>query len=196
MRRRLEQQLNFIREIDRLKGILRQTILMDKSRRENDAEHSWHIAMMAVLLNEYAEVRSLDLLKVLRMLLIHDIVEIDAGDTFAYDAAGHLDKFEREERAAKRIFGLLPKDQADELLSLWMEFEGGDTAEAGYARAMDRIQPLLHNYYTEGEAWRKHGVARNQVLARVAELQYTVPPLYSFVTELIDDAVVKGYLRG
>lgn len=191
---RLQQQIEYIREIDKLKHVLRQSFVMDASRQENDAEHTWHLAVMAVLLKEYAKEPLSDMTRILKMLLIHDIVEIDAGDTFAYDTAGHQDKREREERAANRIFGLLPQDQKDEMMALWLEFEDGSSAEARYAAAIDRIQPLLHNYYTEGVAWRKHGVKSSQVLARMSSIQEVVPELYEYVVELIHDAAAKGYL--
>src|SRR5204863_6389117 len=151
---RLTQQIAFVMEIDKLKTILRQTSLMDNSRRENSAEHSWHLAVMALTLGDYAEPGT-DLTHVVKMVLVHDIVEIDAGDTFAYDAQGYTDKNEREERAAARIFGLLPKDQCDELLALWHEFEAIDTPEARFANALDRLEPLLGNYATGGGSWKK-----------------------------------------
>ncbi|MBA9087833.1 putative hydrolase of HD superfamily [Fontibacillus solani] len=191
---RLQQQVEYIREIDKLKSVLRQSLLMDASRQENDAEHTWHLAVMAVLLQEYAKEPLSDMTRILKMLLIHDIVEIDAGDTFAYDEKGYLDKREREERAANRIFGLLPPDQKEEMLELWKEFESERTAESRYAAAIDRLQPLLHNYYTEGAAWRKHGVKSSQVLARISKLSEVVPELHEYASGLIHDAVVKGYL--
>ncbi|MNN29411.1 5'-nucleotidase [compost metagenome] len=191
---RLQQQMEYIREIDKLKKVLRQSLLMDASRQENDAEHSWHLAMMAVLLQEYANEPLTDVPRILKMLLIHDIVEIDAGDTFAYDEMGHLDKRVREEQAANRIFGLLPEDQRDELLALWEEFESESTAESRYAASIDRLQPLLHNYHTEGAAWRRHGVKSSQVLKRISKLKDSVPELYEYAAGLIHDAVAKGYL--
>src|SRR5438105_4045656 len=161
---RLSQQLRFLIEIDRAKQILRQTLLMDSSRQENDAEHSWHMAVMAVLLAEYAVEPQIDLLHVLKMILIHDIVEIDAGDTFVYDTTGHLDKLDRERTAADRIFALLPADLGVEMRGLWDEFEAQETPEARYAAALDRFHPLLHNLETEGGAWRKHGITRDRVI--------------------------------
>jgi putative hydrolase of HD superfamily len=153
---RLEQQLGFILEVDKLKSVLRQTRLVDGSRRENDAEHSWEVAMMAVVLAEHAGA-PIDLARVVRMLLIHDIVEIDAGDTFIYDEGARKTQVEREEQAAERLFGLLPDDQAVELRELWAEFEDLKTAESRFATAMDRLQPLLHNYHSGGAIWSKHG---------------------------------------
>lgn len=191
---RLTQQLEFIAEIDRLKHILRQTWLLDGSRRENDAEHSWHIAVMALLLAEHAEA-PVDLARVVKMLLIHDVVEIDAGDTFIYDTAGHADKDEREQRAADRIFGLLPADQAAELRALWDEFEARDSADARYAAAIDRLQPLMHNYRTQGKAWRAHGVTADQVLAmNHPRISAASAALWQLAERMIAESVERGYL--
>lgn len=195
MNERLNRQIEFIREIDKLKTIYRQSYLMDQSRHENDAEHTWHITLMAWLLEEHLDQRKVNLLRVMKMLLVHDLVEIDAGDTFAYDERGQEGKFEREMVAAKRIFGLLPVDQRDEMLALWLEFEQQETLESRYAAAMDRIQPLLHNYFTGGKAWQEHGVTADRVRARIVFLQEDLPDLYSLVQHLIDDAVKQGYLR-
>ena len=158
---RLDQQLSFILEIDKLKTILRQTLLTDSSRRENSAEHSWHLAIMSVLLAEYAT-EPVDMLRVIKMLLVHDLIEIDAGDTFAYDVAGNVGRAEREEHGAERIFGLLPEEQGRELRALWEEFDAFKTPESKYANALDRLQPLLHNARTEGGTWRIHSVARDR----------------------------------
>jgi putative hydrolase of HD superfamily len=191
---RLAQQIDFIVEIDKLKRVFRQTWLMDQSRKENDAEHSWHLAVMVILLQEHAKEQGLDLLRVLKMVLIHDLVEIDAGDTFVYDAVGALDKAQREQRAADRIFNLLPADQAAELRRLWDEFESRSTPESRYAAALDRLQPILHNYFTEGRAWREHGVTSEMVTARNRHIAEGSPALWEFVEGLIRDAVAKGYL--
>lgn len=191
---RLERQIRFIIEIDKLKRVFRQTWLLDQSRRENDAEHSWHFAVMSVLLLEYAGDPSLDLLRVLKMVLVHDLVEIDAGDTFAYDDARNRDKEARERKAADRIFGILPADLAAEIRRLWEEFEARDTPEARYAAALDRLQPLLHNYYTQGRTWREHGVTCEQVLRRNRHMADGAPTLWRFAEGLIRDAVQKGYL--
>lgn len=191
--KRLLKQLEFVREIDKAKGVLRQSVLLDHSRRENDAEHSWHLAVMAILLEEHAK-EPVDLLKVVKMLLIHDIVEIDAGDTYAYDIKAHDDKEERERRAAERIFGLLPEEQGEEFRRLWEEFEARETPEARYAAAMDRFQPLMFNYFTEGATWKAHGVTREQVVARNRHIQEGSEPLWQCAVELIDEAVKKGYL--
>ncbi|WP_010269098.1 HD domain-containing protein [Paenibacillus senegalensis] len=193
MKDRLQQQIDFIVEIDKLKQISRRSRLIGTDRLENDAEHSWHIATMAILLSEHANEPSLDLIKVLRMLLIHDLVEIDAGDTFAYDTDGHKDKREREERAAKRIFGLLPADQAEEFVALWHEFEERKTVEARYAVAMDRLQPLLLNYFNEGCSWRANQIKSSQVLAYNEQITSGSAKLWTFARGLIRDAVDKGY---
>ena len=162
---RLQQQFNFIKEIDKEKLIGRQTYLSDTSRKENDAEHAWHMAIMTILLSEYAN-EKIDVLKTITMLLIHDIVEIDAGDTYAYDQAGLETQREREEKAADRIFGMLPEDQAKKFRDLWEEFEAKSTPEAKFARAMDNIQPMMLNAVTDGKAWMEHGVYLNQILKR------------------------------
>jgi len=191
---RLERQMRFIVEIDRLKSVLRQTLVHDASRQENDAEHSWHLAIMAVFLNEYAAGDALDVLRVLKMVLIHDLVEIDAGDTYCYDEAAHADKAEREEAAAERIFGILPPDQAHEVWDLWREFEAMETPEASFAAALDRLQPMLSNYHTQGEAWKRHGIRRSQVLKRNAHIRNGAPKLWDYAEALVNDAVDKGYL--
>ena len=191
---RLDSQLAFILELDKLKSILRQTPITGADRRrENDAEHSWHLATMATLLAEYAPAE-VDLLRVLRMLLIHDVVEIDAGDTFAYDVAGYSDKEERESRAADRIFGLLPADQTAELRALWDEFEAAATAESRYANALDRLQPLLLNSRTGGGSWTNHRVTRAQVLTRMEPVRHGTPELWPVVLAIVDDASARGWL--
>lgn len=191
---RLQKQIDFVLEIDKLKHIYRQTLLLDSSRRENDAEHSWHLGLMAIVLAEYA-VSPLDLSKVLKMVLIHDLVEIDAGDTFCYDAHASEDKAERELKAAKRLFGLLPEDQAEEFFSLWQEFEARESYEAKFAACLDRLQPFLHNYHTEGGTWRIHDVASGQVKQRMAAVEEGSPVLASYVAELLEDAIAQGILR-
>ncbi len=193
-RARLARQIDFIVEIDKLKRILRQTWLMDQSRRENDAEHSWHLAVLAILLAEYSAEPELDLLRVVKMALVHDLVEIDAGDTFAYDSIGAQDKLQRERKAADRIFNLLPTDQAAEVRALWEEFEARQTPEARYAAGLDRLQPILHNYFTQGKAWLTHGITSEQVLARNAYMAEGAPALWEYVEELIADAIEKGYV--
>jgi putative hydrolase of HD superfamily len=190
----LTKQITFIMEIDKLKTILRRTMLTDKSRYENTGEHSWHLAMMALFLHEHANSHQVDVNRVIRMVLIHDIVEIDAGDTFVYDVTGQADKAEREEAAAARIFGLLPVQQRDELYSLWHEFEARETPEAQFAAALDRLHPLLHNYYTEGAAWREHGIKSSQVYDRNKHIAEGSEVLWQFAQSLIRSSVEKGYL--
>jgi putative hydrolase of HD superfamily len=191
---RLARQIGFLLEIDKLKRVLRQTWHLDQSRRENDAEHSWHLAVMALLLAEYAAEPGLDLARVVKMALVHDLVEIDAGDTFAYDEVGARDKCQREQAAADRLFGMLPADQAAEVRGLWDEFEARKSPEARYAAGLDRLQPLLHNYHTEGRAWREHGVTSDRVLARNRHMAEGAPRLWQYAQSLIHDAVAKGYL--
>lgn len=191
---RLAQQIQFIVEIDQLKQVLRQTLLMDASRQENSAEHSWHIAIMAILLAEYAPSPDIDILHVIKMLLIHDLVEIDAGDTFCYDVQGNLDKALREVQAADRIFGLLPEEQGTQLRSLWEEFEAQETVAAKFAAALDRIQPLLHNQQTQGGTWRIHGITRDQVLQRMYPVKEGAPDIWSAVEKIVEDCVAAGYL--
>ncbi|HYH00236.1 MAG TPA: HD domain-containing protein [Terriglobales bacterium] len=192
---RLQQQIQFIVEIDKLKSILRQSLLCDGSRRENDAEHSWHLAAMASLLQEYAT-ESVDLVRVLKMLLIHDIVEIDAGDTYAYDPEANVTRAAREQVAADRLFGLLPADQRDDFRALWEEFETGVTAESRYANALDRLQPLLLNYYSEGKSWRAHGVTADAVIKRMQPIKTGAPQLWTVVEQIVSSACEMGYLAG
>jgi putative hydrolase of HD superfamily len=191
---RFEQQIRFVVEVDRLKTILRRTLLTDRSRRENSAEHSWHVALMATLLVEHAGA-AVDLARVIEMLLVHDIVEIDAGDTFAYDAAGNASKVARERAAADRLFGLLPPDQGRRLRVLWEEFEDGTSAEARYAIALDRLQPLLQNVRAAGGAWRSHGVTREQVLERMQPIRAISDALWDWVVQQIDTVWINGRIR-
>ena len=193
-RSRLQQQIDFLVEIDKLKQVLRRTWLMDQSCYENDAEHSWHIAVAAMLFREYADDPNVDLLRVIKMLLVHDLVEIDAGDTYAYDEQRLVDQAECERRGADRIFGLLPPDQAAEFRSLWEEFEARQTPEARYAAALDRFQPLVHNYLTGGRAWREHGVTSDKVRVRNRPVADGSPTLWQYAEDLIRDAVEKGFL--
>lgn len=190
---RLEQQLRFIAELDRLKGVLRRTRLMDGSREENTAEHSWHMAVMAVLLAEYAP-DGLDVLRSVKIALVHDVVEIDAGDTFCFDAEARLDQEERERRAAERLFALLPPDQATELRELWREFEAAETPEARFAAALDRLQGLLQNYHRQGGSWREHGIPREQILRRMEPIREGAPALWPFVLRVLDEVVAAGYV--
>lgn len=162
---RLQQQIAFCKEIDKEKFVKRQTMLSDGKTRENDAEHAWHMAVMAILLAEYAN-QKIDLLKTVSMLLIHDLVEIDAGDTFAYDEEGKKTKAEREEKAADRLFHLLPEDQAEKLYGLWREFEAEETPEAKFARTMDNFQPAMLNAVNDGKLWQERGIRLSQILER------------------------------
>jgi putative hydrolase of HD superfamily len=191
---RLASQISFLVEIDKLKKVLRKTFLMDRSRLENTAEHSWHVSVMAIVLQEHANDLQLDLNRVIRLLLLHDLVEIDAGDTFAYDTQGYLDKEERENAAAKRLFGLLPDDQRDTWMELWREFEDGETYEAKYAGAIDRLQPVIHNYYTGGVSWRENGIVRSQVLKRLAPVQLVSETLWNFTLDILQRAIDQGIL--
>lgn len=164
---RLDQLFTFFREIDKEKFIGRQTYLSDARRKENDAEHAWHMAIMTLLLSEYAN-EKIDVLRTISMLLIHDLVEIDAGDTYAYDEDGKKTQAERERKAADRIYGLLPKEQGKKLYDLWLEFEARQTPEAKFARVMDNIQPMMLNAATDGKAWEEHEVKFSQILGRNA----------------------------
>ena len=190
---RFEQQIRFILEIDKLKTIIRRTYLLNADRAENTAEHSWHLAMMAILLAEHAN-QPVDVARVIKMVLVHDIVEIDAGDTYFYDTAAALDKSEREHAAAGRIFGLLPLDQGTELRDLWEEFEAGQTADARFALALDRFMPQLHNYHTKGRSWAEHGITADRVLARNEGMAEGSTRLWECAQVLLNDAVEKGFL--
>jgi putative hydrolase of HD superfamily len=193
--KRFKSQIEFILEVDKLKKIMRRTMLMDRSRQENSAEHSWHIALIVLVLSEYVEADNLNLLRVIKLLLTHDLVEIDAGDTYCYDESGIQDQKERETRAADRIFNILPEDQAKSFRGLWDEYEDRKTPESRFANALDRFQPLLHNYFTQGHSWRQHGIQKKQVLSRMHPVEEGAPALWDYVTALIDDAVAKGYLE-
>ena len=188
---RFEKQLAFILEADKEKNIFRQTHLSGHGRRENDAEHAWHMAMMIYLLKEYAN-EPIDLAKTMMMALIHDIVEIDAGDTYAYDAAAMESQAERERLAAERIFGMLPDDQRDELRGLFEEFEAGETAEAKFARTMDNLQPLMLNNSNEGGDWKEHQVTRTQVMKRHARNQLGSEVIGAYTKELLEENISKG----
>lgn len=191
---RLERQLAFLVEADRLKGVLRRTTLCDGSRQENSAEHSWHLALMATVLAEHADA-TVNAMHVLRMLVVHDLVEIDAGDTFAYDTGANVDREARERLAAERIFGLLPEDQAAELRALWDEFEAQLTPESRFAVALDRLQPLLANHHADGGSWRVHGVTRDQVLRRMRPIEQALPTLWPAVMDIVDRNCALGHIR-
>ena len=191
---RLRRQIEFIVEVDKLKEIFRQTVLTQSRRAENSAEHSWHFALMIVVLAEHSNHQPLDVLRILKMVLIHDLVEIDAGDTFAYDTKNMADQHEREARAATRIFGLLPTNQAAEFRALWDEFEERQTPEARFAAACDRFHPMLLNCRTGGHAWQKHGVTQDRVLARNAHVAEGSKAIWDYAVKMINEAVAKGDL--
>ncbi len=193
MDERLKRQLDFLIEIDRMKSVLRQTLLADGSRRENDAEHSWHMAMMAMVLREYAG-GEIDLLRVLKMALVHDVIEVYAGDTFAYDERGNESKEAREREAADRLFGILPGDQNSGLRALWEEFDAMLTDDSRYAAAIDRLQPFINNYLTEGHTWKHANVTSGEVYKRMDIIRVAAPALWPFVVDTIDASVEKGYL--
>jgi len=192
---RLLKQIEFIVEIDKAKQVFRQNVVIGTTRNENDAEHSWHLAIMAILLSEYANEKDLDILKVIKMTLIHDLVEIDAGDTFCYDEKGYEDKEERELKAADRIFNILPSDQAQEIWKLWREFEEQKTPESRFAACLDRLQPLILNYNTKGHTWQKPGVTSEKVLKRNSIIEKNAPTLWEYVTEIVEDSIQKGYMK-
>lgn len=190
---RLGQQLAFLLELDKAKSVLRRSYVTDGSRLENDAEHMWHLAMFVLVLAEHAG-EPIDVAKVLKMVLIHDIVEIDAGDAFVYDDAARVGKAALELAAAERLYGLLPPDQAEELRGLWDEFEAKETAEARFAGAVDRLQPLLLNLTTEGRSWKEHGVTADRVLDLNARIALGSPVLWHHVEGLLRQAVTDGHL--
>ena len=191
---RLEKQMAFIREIDKEKQIFRQSYVTDGTRKENDAEHAWHMAIMTFLLSEYAN-EEIDVLKTIRMILIHDIVEIDAGDTYAYDDSAKATQHEREERAANRLFGMLPEDQAKDLRALWDEFEAGETKEARFARTMDNVQPLLLNDATGGKAWEEHDVPLSKIMKRNERTAKGSETLWEYSRDnLIKKNVAEGHI--
>jgi len=192
--KRLEQQIQFILEIDKLKQVVRQTYLTDSSRKENSVEHSWHLAMMAMVLSEHANDPDIDIQRVIKMVLVHDIVEIDAGDTFLYDEKHSESKINRERAAADRLFSLLPEDQAGEFRELWDEFENRETKDAKFAYALDRLQPMLHNIITKGKAWQQHGIKKSQVINKNSPMQEGSALLWDYISGLLDEAVEEGYL--
>ena len=192
----LEQQLAFIIEIDKLKAVYRQTTVKeDKDRQENSAEHSWHITLIAQLLKDYAA-QPIDITRVVKMLLIHDIIEIDAGDLFAFaETKDHQLQALKEEQAAQRLFGLLPEAQHQEYKSLWLEFEQAESHDAQFAKGMDRVLPLVQNMNNEGGSWAKHGISQSQVLARNSYLEKSAPKLWQYVVQQTELAVTNGWLK-
>ena len=186
--------INFVIEIDKLKSVFRQSLILDASRRESVAEHSWHLAMAVILLETYSNFNKMDMAKAIKMALVHDIVEIDAGDTYAYDPEANKDKLDRELKAAERIYGILPDTQQDELKNIWKEFEARESPEAKYVDAVDRFIPILINYLTEGRQWKLHKVSSQMVLTRNSPIEEGSSYLWNIVNEIVSDSVKKGYL--
>ncbi|MBS9992183.1 HD domain-containing protein [Vibrio alginolyticus] len=192
---RLEKQLALVIELDKLKSILRRTrVKSAEGRLENSGEHSWHVALMAILMEEHANA-PVDICRVMKMLLIHDVVEIDAGDTFVYDTAASQEQAEKEIRAAECLFGMLPSDQEQELLALWHEFEAAQTDDAKYAKALDRLIPMLLNYHNNGQSWKEHGVSRERALTINKRIEFGSVTLWDKAKELIEEATEKGWLK-
>ena len=191
---RLLKQVAFIKEIDKLKYIVRKTRLFHSDRHENDAEHSWHLAMMTIVLAEHSD-KPIDMLKVLKMVLIHDIVEIDAGDTFIYDATKNHTNTDEELMAAKRIFGLLPTEQAEEFIAIWKEFEDGISDEAKFARSMDRFEPLLQNTSNDGGTWKEFDVPYQKVYAKKKAIKEGSSAIWDYAEKLLEESVNKGILK-
>lgn len=189
----LARRIEFIIEIDKMKTVLRRTLIADGSRCENDAEHSWHLAVMAMVLKDYAA-QDVDIGRVIQMALVHDLVEVYAGDTFAYDAAGNADKAQREAAAADKLYALLPGPQGDEFRALWEEFDLKQSPEARFAAAMDSLQPIINNYLTDGHTWKNGAVRSAQVLERNAPVRTAVPEAWKIVTGIVDASVKKGIL--
>ena len=191
---RLEKQTQFIVEVDKVKNIFRQTYLSDGERKENDAEHSWHLALSAILLKEYVS-EEVDLLKVITMVLIHDLVEIDAGDTYAYDSAGAKDKREREEKAADRIFSILPTEQGQYFRELWEEFEEYETEEAKYAHLLDNFQPMLLNDAAKGKSWSEHQVKKQQIYKRNERIEETSETIWGEMQRIVEKNIQLGNIH-
>ena len=190
----LLKQINFIQEIDKLKYIQRKTKLFNSDRHENDAEHSWHLAMMTIVLAEHSD-KPIDVLKVVKMVLIHDIVEIDAGDTFIYDTVKNHTNTDEELIAAQRIFGLLPKEQAEEFIAIWQEFEDGKTDEAKFAKTMDRFEPLLQNTSNNGGTWAEFDVPYQKVYDKKVAIKEGSATIWNYAENLINESVEKGILK-
>ncbi|HCK0615304.1 phosphohydrolase [Vibrio parahaemolyticus] len=192
---RLEKQLALLIELDKLKSVLRRTrVKSAEGRLENSGEHSWHVALMAVLMEEHANA-PVDICRVMKMLLIHDVVEIDAGDTFVYDIAASKEQAEKEIKAAERLFGMLPTDQGQELLALWQEFEAAQSDDAKYAKALDRLIPMLLNYHNNGQSWKENSVTREQALTINKRIEFGSVTLWDKAKELIEEATEKGWLK-
>ncbi|MDF5070788.1 HD domain-containing protein [Vibrio parahaemolyticus] len=192
---RLEKQLALLIELDKLKSVLRRTrVKSAEGRLENSGEHSWHVALMAVLMEEHANA-PVDICRVMKMLLVHDVVEIDAGDTFVYDTAASKEQAEKEIKAAERLFGMLPTDQGQELLALWQEFEAAQSDDAKYAKALDRLIPMLLNYHNNGQSWKENSVTREQALTINKRIEFGSVTLWDKAKELIEEATEKGWLK-
>ncbi|MBP3807651.1 MAG: HD domain-containing protein [Eubacterium sp.] len=191
---RLDMQLKFSAEIDKMTGIIRRTSLIDKSRRENDAEHSWHIATMAMLFEEYAK-EPVNVPRAVEMCVVHDLIEIYAGDTFAYDVKANEDKADREKEAADKLFSQLPQEQGKMIRSLWEEFDAMETPDAKYAACMDRLQPFMHNSLTDGFTWVESGTNRKVVEKRMAVIKDFMPEVYKWIDANIDRAIAVGWLK-
>lgn len=194
MNDRLKKQVEFMLELDKMKNLYRQTYVLHEDRKENDAEHSWHLAILAMLMAEHAN-KPVDAVKIIKMVLIHDVVEIDAGDTYCYDTEGCKTKADREEKAAQRIFGLLPDDQKKEFYDLQREFEDSETDDARFAAVLDRVQPLLLNYTKGGISWKEHGIAKEQVMGRNKEYFGESDEIAELIVSVIEDAYDKGWLK-
>ena len=190
---RMKQQLTFLMEIDKVKNIFRQTYLADGKRKENDAEHSWHLAIAAFLLKEYAT-EEVDVFKVIIMVLIHDLVEIDAGDTYAYDTAGAKTKRARELAAADRIFGMLPEDQGGYFRELWDEFEAYESADSKFAHLLDNFQPLLLNHESNGKSWSEHQVKKSQIYKRNERIAETSPEVWERMEQIVEEHIKLGHV--
>lgn len=191
---KIKKQIEFVLVIDEMKNVLRRNLVADGSRRENDAEHSWHLAMLAMILEEYSA-EKVDIERVLKITLVHDLVEVYAGDTFAYDAKGNEDKLDREIEAANGLFGILDPEQGAEIRALWDEFEAKETAESRYANAVDRLQPLLLNYMTNGHTWKMGDVHAPQIYKRMDIIRTTTPELWHIVEGIINTSIEIGILK-
>lgn len=191
---KIHNQIKFAITIDEMKNIFRRNLLADGSRRENDAEHSWHLAMLAMILEEYSA-EKVDIERVLKIALIHDLIEVYAGDTFAYDAKGNEDKHEREIQAADKLFGMLDPVQGAEIRGLWDEFEAMETAESKYANAIDRIQPLILNYLTDGHTWKMGDVTSDKIYKRMDIIRTATPDLWHIVEGIINTSIKAGILK-
>jgi|SRR5690554_330027 len=190
---RFQKQINFLIEIDKVKSIFRRTRIFNNKRYENDAEHGWHMSLMALILAEYSN-EKIDICKVIKMALIHDLVEIDAGDTFLY-ADNQTEKIMNERKCAERIFGLLPEDQYKEIMGLWEEFEAKETFEAKFAGSMDRLGPIMQNFYDNGHAWKKHNITSDKVLKVNKQIQNGSEELWEYAKSLIEKSIEKGNLE-